>query len=111
MSIVHSVRPTLKTASFSLSATGTVIAAVAGRRIKVHAVKLVVNAAISVQFRSGASDVLEGAQALAENGGFVEATTPPSFVLATNAGEALDLVITGTGTASGRVSYWDTDTN
>lgn len=100
---------TLKSASFSLSATGSVVTAVTSKRIKVFAVKLVCSAAISVNFRSGASTSLEGAQAIAANGGYVEAVNPPAFLFGTTAGESLDLVISGTGTAAGRVSYWDDD--
>lgn len=100
---------TLKSASFSLSSTGSVVTAVTSKRIKVYAVKLVCSAAISVNFRSGASTSLEGAQAIAANGGYVEAVNPPAFLFGTTAGESLDLVISGTGTAAGRVSYWDDD--
>ena len=101
---------TLKSASFSLSATGTVITAVATKRLKVYAIKLVVSAAISVNFRDGASTGLEGAQAIAANGGYIESVNPPAFLFGTTAGNSLDLVISGTGTAAGRVSYWDDDT-
>ena len=100
---------TLKSASFSLSATGSVVSAVASKRIKVYAVKLIVSAAISVNFRSGGATALEGAQPIAANGGFIESVNPPAFLFGTTAGESLDLVISGTGTASGRISYWDDD--
>ncbi len=99
----------LKSASFSLSATGTVVPAVSGKKIKVYAVKLVASAAISVNFRDGASTNLEGSMALAANGGFVEFVNPPNFLLASAAGNSLDLVVSGAGTAAGRVSYWDDD--
>ena len=102
---------TLKSASFSLTATGTVVGAVGGKRLKVYAVKLVVSAAISVNFRDGGATALEGAQSLAANGGFVESLNPPAFLFGTTAGNSLDLVISGTGTAAGRVSYWDDDAN
>lgn len=100
---------TLKTAVVSLSATGTVVAAVASKRIKVYAVKVICSAAISVNWRDGASTALEGAQAIALNSGFVENVNPPAFLFGTTAGNSLDLVITGIGTAAGRVSYWDDD--
>lgn len=100
---------TLKSTSVSLSATGTAISAVTGKKLKVYAVKLVVSAAISVNWRDGASTGLEGAQALAANGGYVESVNPPAFLFATSAGNSLDLDISGTGTAAGRVSYWDDD--
>ncbi|MBM3813448.1 MAG: hypothetical protein FJW20_17640 [Acidimicrobiia bacterium] len=100
---------TLKSASFSLSSTGTVVGAVSGKRIKVYAVKLVASAAISVNFRDGASSSLEGAMALAANGGFVEFVNPPNFLFASSVGNSLDLVVSGGGTAAGRISYWDDD--
>lgn len=100
---------TLKSASFSLTATGTVVAAVPTKRLKVYAVKLVVSAALTVNFRDGASTALEGAQSIAINGGYVESVNPPAFLMGTTAGNSLDLVITGIGTAAGRASYWDDD--
>lgn len=99
---------TLKTASFALTATGTVVNAVANKRIKVYAVKLVTSAAISVNWRSGAATGLEGAQTLPANGGYTESVNPPAFLFATVAGESLDLVLSA-GNAAGRVSYWDDD--
>lgn len=99
----------LKTASFSLTSTGTVVSAVTGKRIKVYAITMNVSAALSVNWRDGSSTGLEGAQALAANGGYVTAVNPPAFLLATTAGNTLDLVISGTGTAAGRVSYWVSD--
>ena len=98
---------TLKSAAFSLSATGTVVSAVVGKKIRVYAVKLVVSAAISVNFRDGATTALEGAMPLAANGGFVEIIPPPFYVFQTTVGNSLDLVISGTGTASGRISFWE----
>lgn len=98
-----------KTAAFSLAATGTVIAAVPGKVLKVYAIKCIVSAALSINFRDGASTDLEGAMPLAANGGYVESVTPPHYILITTQGNSLDLVITGAGTASGRVSYFDSD--
>lgn len=100
---------TLKSASFSLAATGTVVAAVASKRIKVYAIKLNVSAAISVNFRSGGATALEGAQPMAAKATYTESVKPPAFLFGTTAGQSLDLVITGTGTAAGRVSYFDDD--
>ena len=100
---------TLKSAVVSLSSTGTVVSLVSSKRIKVYAVKLVVSAALVINFRSGGSTALEGTQSLGINGGYTEAVNPPSFLFGTTAGESLDLVITGVGTVAGRVSYWDDD--
>lgn len=96
----------LRTRAFSLTATGTVVPAISGLRIRVYAVKLVASAAISVNFRDGTGDDLEGAQPLAINGGFVEIILPPASLFHTTAGNSLDLVISGVGTAAGRVSYF-----
>lgn len=111
MSIVisNAASKALKTANFSLSATGTVVTAVPGKRIKVFAAKLIVDAAIGVAWRDGGSTALEGTYSLAANGGFIEQVTPPAFLFSTTAGNSLDLVITGAGNAAGRVSYWDED--
>lgn len=100
---------TMRTVAFEITATGIVIPAVAGRRIKVYAVKLVTSAAVSVAFRSGASTLLEGMQPYIANAGFIDNIQPPAFLFATAAGEALHLVQSGAGTVSGRISYWDDD--
>lgn len=100
---------TLKSAKFSLSSTGTIVSAVPLKRIKVYAIKLNCSAAISVKLRDGASTDLEDLQAYAANGGYTEAINPPGFLVGTTAGNSLDLVISGTGTAAGRVSYFDDD--
>ena len=100
---------TLKVASISLSATGTVVPAVASRRIKVYASKFVCSAALSVNWRDGGSLNLEGAQAYAINGGAAETVNPPAFLFQTTAGNSLDMVITGVGSVGGRVSYFDDD--
>mgnify|MGYP001584261292 CR=1 FL=1 len=100
---------TLKTAKFSLTATGTVVSAVGGKRIKAYAYKIVVSAAISVKWRDGAITDLEDLQSLALSGGEAESIMPPAFLFGTTAGNSLDLVISGVGTAAGRVSYFDDD--
>ena len=100
---------TLKSARFSLSSTGTVVSAVASKKIKVYAVKLGTSAAIAVNFRSGAATLLEDPVTYGINGGYAESLDPPNFLFATTAGQSLDLVIAGIGTASGRVSYFDDD--
>lgn len=102
---------TLLSVAISLSATGTLVSAVALNRIKVFAVLLSVDAAISVYFRSGAATALEGSQAYEAKGGYAQAVTPPSFLFATAEGERLDLVLSGVGNARGRLSYWIDDTD
>lgn len=98
---------TLKSASFSITATGTIVAAVAGKRIKVYALSYISGGIASVNFRDGATTALEGAFAHAANSGRVENVNPPSFLFATTAGNSLDMVYSGAGTVGGRVSYFE----
>lgn len=95
-----------QTIKFSKTTTGTVVASVANKRIYVYAIKHVVSANISTKWRSGASTDLEDNQPYLASGGYIEAVPPPAYLFRTNYGESLDLVVTGTGTASGRISYW-----
>jgi len=101
---------TLRTIAYNLAATGNVVPAVVGRRIKIFGVKLFASANLTVNWRDGAALAIEGAQTVPANGGYVETVNPPSFVFVTTAGNGLDLVIVGAGNAAGRVSYWDDDT-
>lgn len=98
---------TLKTAAFSITATGTLIAAVAGKRLRVYALSYISGGIASVNFRDGASTALEGVFAHAANSGRVENVNPPAFLFATTAGNSLDMVYSGAGTVAGRISYWE----
>ena len=105
---------TLKTAVIDLTTTGDVISAVTGKVIKVYAAKIICSEALEINFASynaGTSTTtnLEGGQSYAANGGFAMAVNPPAYLFKTLIGESLRLVITGTGTAAGFVSYWDDD--
>lgn len=100
---------TMRTMAFDISATGTVIPTVSGRRIKVYAIKLTTDAPVSVAFRDGASTLLEGMQDYLANSGYIDNIQPPAFLMATSAGNSLDLVVSGTGNVSGRISYWSDD--
>jgi hypothetical protein len=105
---------TLKTAAFTLSASGPVVPAVSGKRIKVYAYKLVpsapgTNTTVTLNWRDGSATDLEGPQVAISQQALIETVSPPAFLFATTAGNSLDLVITGTGSVAGRVSYWDGD--
>jgi len=102
--------PTLKTAPINLTATGTVVSAVATKRLKVYSVLLGCSANLTVNWRDGAATAIDGPMVIAANGGYALAASYPTFLFASSAGNSLDLVISGTGTVAGRVSYWDTDT-
>lgn len=99
---------TFQSAVVDLSATGVVVAGVPGKLIKVFAVKVLVDSALQIAFASN-NTPLEGLMAFTANGGCVENVEPPAFLFATAVGEPLKLLISGTGNARGRVSYWDDD--
>jgi hypothetical protein len=101
---------TLKTIPVDLAATDTVVVGVATKIIKVYAVKLIVSADMSINFRDGGATDIEGAMPLLANAGYVESVTPPLYLFRTTAGNDLDLVIGGVGKVTGRISYWDSDT-
>lgn len=94
-----------KSAAFSITATGTVVAAVTGKRIKVFAIAYISGGAASFNFRDGATTSLEGAFAHVANSGRVENVQPPAYLFATTAGNSLDVVYSGSGTVAGRISY------
>lgn len=100
---------TLLSSSFTLTQTGTVVPAVSGKKIKVFVIKLVAAGNMGVNWRDGASTSLEGSQTIPDGGGYVETVTPPAFLFSTSTSTSLDLVTSGTGTVSGRVSYWNDD--
>lgn len=90
----------VKTAAISATSDGdnTVIAAVTGKRIRVLGYVLNVNAAGTVQWKSGASTALSGAMEFVDGGGVASAPVSPfgRFWFQTAAGEALVLA-TATG--------------
>ena len=98
---------TLKSAAFSVTATGTIIAAVANKKLCVYALVMNHSAAITTNLRDGGASNLEGAMSFAANGGRVENVNPPAYLFRTTAGNSLDLVQSGAGTVAGRLSYWE----
>lgn len=110
-SILTALTPTrtFMTAAFSISATGQIVAAVTGKRIKVFAYSLNSSlATLSVAFNSGGT-AMTGAQTYLVGGGPFIAVDPPAFLFGTAAGSNLGLTITGIGTVNGFVSYWADD--
>lgn len=103
---------TLKRAVVALTATGDVVGAVASKRIKVYAFEAQSRSAtMTVQFRDGAAGGLLGLRWAfdAREGAMGSAVNPPAFIFATVAGNALQAVLTGTGTVDIAVSYFDDD--
>lgn len=106
---IENIQKTLKSVAFSLSSTGTVISGINGKVLKVYSAKCIVSAALSISFRDGGAANIEGDMPLAANGGYIESVSPPMYLFKTTQGSSLDIVVTGTGTVSGRISYWDDD--
>jgi hypothetical protein len=98
------------TAVIALAASGQVVAAVAGKRIRLLQFYLVTTLANSVKWQSAATTDLTGAAPLAANGGLVCPCGPgnsPMPWAITLVGEALTLNMT-VGTAVGGVAIYDT---
>ena len=98
--------PVILSAAFSVTGSGTIVAAVEGKRIKVFALAYISGGVASFNFRDGASTPIEGAFAHAANSGRVEVVRPPAFLFGTTAGNSLDVDYSGAGTVAGRISYW-----
>ena len=99
----------VKTAAISATSDGdnTIVAAVSGKRIRVLGYVLNVNAAGTVQWKSGASTALSGAMELVDGGGVSAPMIgiPGRFWFQTASGEALVLA-TATGVDGlGHVAY------
>lgn len=100
---------TLKRAVFT-GVSGDVVAAVAGKRIKVYALDIQAAAdASSVQLTDGnGGSALTFAWAFNNREGVsVSPIKPPAYLFATTAGTSLYCVVTGT--VKVEVSYWDDD--
>lgn len=93
---------TLLQASISLASTTltTIVAAVASKEIRVCSLSVACAAAVTVQWQSDAT-AITGAMPFGANGGESKSVPPPSWILRTNAGEALKLQL---GTTSIQVS-------
>ncbi len=102
---------TLKTAAISVAVSGdnTIVTAVPTKRIKVYAIKFGSTGTVSAKWKDGAVTDLEGAMDFQAREGYTEAVTPPAFLLATSAGNALILNLSAAVAVRGRVTYWDDD--
>ena len=95
------------TGTGALSESFTIIPAMAGKKIKVYAVKMIVSAAFTVRFMSGDDNPLEGAQSLAAYGWYIESVTPPAYLFEVFADTDLKLNLqNSTGSCAGRISYF-----
>lgn len=100
--------PTLAVEKFALisaSALGdnTIVAAVAGKKIKVTQYVMVATAAVAPRWKSGASNNLSGAMSLAANG--IISTPGGKVLMETVAGEALVLNLSSAVAVNGHLVY------
>lgn len=97
----------IKHASIAASSSGdnTVVAAVAGKRIRVLSYMLVAAGAVTVRFESGAGGTaLSGQMSLAANGGAVANFNQGGW-FQTAAGSLLNLELGGAVSVAGHLSY------
>ena len=98
-----------KTVALSATSDGdnTVVAAQSGKRIRVKGYVLNVNAAGTVQWKSGASTALSGAMELVDGGGVSAPLAGPKggFWFQTASGEALVIATAAGVDALGHVTY------
>jgi len=88
----------------SLAGDTTVVAAVAGRRIRVVKYSFLCAAAVTVRWKSGAGTNLSGLMAFAANGGISEPYCPVG-ILQTALGEALVINLSGAVGVGGLMTY------
>jgi len=102
---------TFKTAKIDHAVSGdnAIVAAVAGKRIKVYGIVLVVSAAVDCKWRSGTTDLTGDMNFGGKGEGYAQAVQPPAFLFATAIGEALNLNLAAAVAVDGYVSYWDDD--
>lgn len=105
---------TLQRAVVSLTTSGTIVAGVAGRRIKVYAFELQsASTGMTFQFLDGPGGSPLGLQWTldAREGAIASGVTPPTYLFAGSQGTPLHGAVTGTGTVHVAVSYWSDDAN
>lgn len=88
---------------FSGTGDTTVVAAVASKRIKVHRFFFTVDAATTVKFKDGATDLTGFMSFTASGANFSDASGDPWFT--TTAGNAFIINQSGTAQVSGRLYY------
>lgn len=100
----------MRTAKIDLAASGDVVSAVAGKKIRVTSLHMASSATLTAKFQSGAATDLEGARTMVAG---VPHTLPFAPALPgelrgyfeTAAGEKLNLVLVGAGQVSGHLTY------
>jgi len=105
------VTKTLKTVKIDHATLGdnTIVAAVAGKIIKVYSGRLVVSDAVNTKWKSGANDITGTEQYSSKGEGWADSVHPPVFLMKTNVGEALILNLSAGVAVGGIIAYWDDD--
>ena len=98
---------TLDSVPFTVNSDRVIVPGVAGKVIRVYAMKLITSEKATIQWWDGLLP-LEGSQTFVANGGYTESILPPGFLFATSPGNPLRITIEAenNGVAAGRVSYW-----
>jgi hypothetical protein len=94
----------IKFASISLAATGTLVPAVTGKKIRVISYVIVAASAVSVNFENGTTNI-SGVMDLAANSGidYVGSRDAPAFE--TSSAALLGLTLSGAVQVSGHLTY------
>lgn len=92
-------------AVINASATGVIIPAVAGQMIRVIAMDVVVSAAMTIEWQTSTGPtIISGPQSFAANGGIVRPFNQAGW-FQTQAGDSLEINISGSGAAGGNITY------
>lgn len=82
-----------------------IVPAVPGKIIYIYSVCISTLATVSVNFRSGTTD-LEGPMPFATRAGYADSVDPPAHLMQSLVGDSISVVLTGNGSVFGRLSYW-----
>lgn len=104
MSIFERADDNIKFATISQTATGDLVTAVTGKKIRVLGYVMVCSASLTLNFESGTTDI-SGAMEIAANGGVSYAGGLDAPAFETAAGAKLALTQSGTGNVRGHLTY------
>lgn len=101
----------LKSVSIGVSVSGDnpIVAAVAGRRIKVVAYSIQATGTVNVKWKDGGGADLSGAFNFQAREGNAFGVPAPSWMFGTQAGQSLLLNLDGSVAVNGFVTYFDDD--
>ena len=106
---------TVDNATGTISATTTIVAAVAAKRIKTFALTLTTTStsAVTITFKDGAGGAAKWSCVLQAISGSVSGVSAsieiPSYLFGTSAGNALEMALSAAVNVTYAISYWDSD--